>query len=286
MRLRTAGIDVGSGGIKIAVLEFDRIVENARDPVVPKVLALAQERIRRRNILEVIHEVYAEALKTAGCQASEVDFVATTGEGELVEFRHGHFFGMTAHARGALFLEPTARGVLDVGALHGRAIRMDDVARVLDYRMTSQCASGSGQFIENIARYLGVALCEVGPLSLKGQGAEKVSSICAVLAETDVINLVSRQISIENILRGIHESMAGRLVKLLRSIHVNGVVAVTGGMSADVGLLACVNELLAAEKMNQVQAKAHAHGIYAGALGAGIFGAYRHHKLVAMAGAA
>src|SRR5512139_2399595 len=125
---------------------------------------------------------------------------------------------MTTHARGALFLEPRSRAVLDVGALHARAVAMDERGRVLDYKMTSQCASGSGQFLENIARYLGVSQAEVGPLSLEGKTPEMVSSICAVLAETDVINMVSRGISTPNILRGIHESMAARLTKLLKSI--------------------------------------------------------------------
>ena len=82
--------------------------------------------------------------------------------------------------------------------------------------MTSQCASGSGQFLENIARYLGVAVEEIGPLSPARRNPEKISSICAVLAETDVINMVSRGIATPDILKGIHLSMASRLVKLLK----------------------------------------------------------------------
>ena len=95
--------------------------------------------------------------------------------------------------------------------------------------MTSQCASGTGQFLENIARYLGVAQEEVGTLSLQADDPETVSSICAVFAETDVINMVSRGISSENILKGIHLSMAGRLIKLLKAIKLrDGTVLVTG----------------------------------------------------------
>ena len=139
-----------------------------------------------------------------------MDYVATTGEGEEIPFATGHFYGMTTHARGALFLEPRARAVLDVGALHARAMRMDERGKVLDYRMTSQCASGTGQFLENIARYLGDPIEEVGALSLQADDPSGCAAICAVLAETDVINMVSRGISTANILRGIHESMAGR----------------------------------------------------------------------------
>ena len=99
---------------------------------------------------------------------------------------------------------------------------MDERAKVLGYRMTSQCASGSGQFLENISRYLGVTLAEIGPLSLEADDPQTCSSICAVLAETDVINLVSRGVRIPDILRGIHESMAGRYVRLLAAAGARG----------------------------------------------------------------
>ena len=102
---------------------------------------------------------------------------------------------MTTHARGASFLLPDARSLLDIDALHGRAVSIDERGKVLAYKMTSQCASGTGQFLENIARYLGLAQEEVGTLSLQADDPETVSSICAVPAETYVINMVSRGIS-------------------------------------------------------------------------------------------
>src|SRR6266542_3088441 len=139
-------------------------------------LVLRTDRIRRRDLRKVIADAYDAALAEACVTRGEVAYLATTGEGELVEFRRGHFYGMTTHARGACFLIPEARAVLDVGALHARAVLMDERAKVLGYRMTSQCASGSGQFIENIARYLGVALEDVGELSQAGDTPETVSS--------------------------------------------------------------------------------------------------------------
>src|ERR1700687_6372160 len=103
--------------------------------------------------------------------------------------------------------------------------------------MTSQCASGSGQFLENIARYLGVAIEETGPLSKSSQNPEKCSSICAVLAETDVINMVSRGIATNDILKGIHLSMASRIVKLLKVTGIKeGTALVTGWVPLDTGL--------------------------------------------------
>jgi benzoyl-CoA reductase subunit D len=210
--------------------------------------------------------------------ANEICYLASTGEGELVELRRGHFYGMTAHARGAIFLLPEACAVLDVGALHARGMRIDPRSRVLGYRMTSQCASGSGQFLENVARYLGIPLEDVGSLSTTATQPQVVSSICAVLAETDVINMVSRGISPANILKGIHLSMAGRYLQLLRAIDVSGTVAITGGLSADIGLIQALDEKAKADGLN-LRICAHPDAIYAGALGAALWGAYRHARL-------
>ncbi len=145
--------------------------------------------------------------------------------------------------------------------------------------MTSQCASGSGQFLENIARYLGIAQDEIGSLSLQGTQPEKVSDICAVLAETDVINMVSRGVSAPNILKGIHISMADRLVKLLKAIKVTeGFVLATGGLARDKGLIAAINEALARQKL-PIETLTHPDSIFAGAIGAAIWGAFRFEKL-------
>jgi benzoyl-CoA reductase subunit D len=209
-----------------------------------------------------------------------VDYIATTGEGENVKFATGHFYSMTTHARGGIYLRPDARAVADIGALNGRAIFIDERGKVLQYKMTSQCASGSGQFLENIARYLGVALDEIGPLSKTSANPEKVSSICAVLAETDVINMVSRGIPTTDILKGIHISMASRLVRLLKVTGITqGTVLLTGGLALDVGLLAALQEELVAEKITGLTAVSHPDSIYAGAIGAALWGAFRHEKL-------
>lgn len=262
----TAGIDVGSGAIKCALFEVA--------PSQARPLAMTVERIRRRDIKSVIHSTYEAALAQAGIPASEIDYVASTGEGDMVDFRRGHFYSMTTHARGALYLMPEARAVLDIGALHTRAIKMDERSKVLGYRMTSQCASGSGQFLENIARYLGVSVDEVGELSMQSKHPETVSSICAVLAETDVINMVSRGIQPADILKGIHLSIASRLVRLLRAIHAEGVVALTGGLAGDTGLRATLQENLDAEGV-PLRVQAHKHSIFAGAIGAALWGAFR-----------
>jgi benzoyl-CoA reductase subunit D len=236
------------------------------------------ERIRKRDPRKVVGIALAKALAAAGLKREDIDYLASTGEGEMVDDRDGHFYGMTTHARGALYLFPQARCVIDAGALHARTIKMDHRSKVLQYKMTGQCASGSGQFLENITRYLGVSLSEVGELSMKASAPEIVSGICAVLAETDVINMVSRGISTANILKGIHQSIVNRLVKLLRSLNPEPPLAVTGGSALDRGLVETLRQKLAADKVD-MDVLVHPDSILAGAIGAALWGAFRHERL-------
>lgn len=269
----TAGIDVGTGAVKAAIFR----VENGKEDW----LSRCTLRIRQRDPMQLSREAFDQVLEDAGIAESDLDYVATTGEGESIPFHTGHFYSMTSHARGARYLDPASIAVLDCGALHGRAMITDEVGKVTNYKMTSQCASGSGQFLENIARYLGIAQDEIGNLSMQADDPEEVSSICAVLAETDVINMVSRGITAPNILKGIHLSMASRLARLLKSIGVtDDLIMMTGGLAQDEGLCEAMREQLA--KMKGVDAKVvnHPDSIYAGAIGAALWGAFRHEKLM------
>jgi benzoyl-CoA reductase subunit D len=267
----TVGIDIGSGAVKTALFRTEGDKHDW--------LAKRCERIRRRDPMTLASEGFDAVLAEANLAPNDVAYIATTGEGENVKFATGHFYSMTTHARGGVFLVPEARAVVDIGALNGRAIYVDERGKVLSYKMTSQCASGSGQFLENIARYLGVAVEEIGPLSQTSTNPEKVSSICAVLAETDVINMVSRGIATPDILKGIHLSMASRIVKLLKVTGIrSGTALLTGGLALDTGLLAAIREEAVNEKVT-VDAISHPDSIYAGAIGAALWGAYRHQKL-------
>ncbi|HEX7941369.1 MAG TPA: BadF/BadG/BcrA/BcrD ATPase family protein [Gemmatimonadaceae bacterium] len=274
----TAGIDAGSSAIKVAIVR-----SRAGDEV--ELLATAIQRIRRRNVHDVIRAALDEACAAAKLDHARFDYIASTGDGDAVPDATGHFYGMTTHARGALHLIPEARAVMDVGALHARALRIDTRGKVLGHRMTSQCASGTGQFLENIARYLGVPIEDVGRTSRASPQAEEVSSVCAVLAETDVINMVSRGLTTGEILRGIHMSIAGRLVRLLRAAGAEGVVALTGGLAHDDGLVAVLAELMTSEQgknkkpLPPLTVVSHPMSVLAGAIGAGILGAYRFEQL-------
>ena len=267
------GLDLGSGAVKTVLFR----IENGKT----EWLARRNDKIRQRDPIKLAETAFDSVLQDAGLEPGQVHYTATTGDGESIRFSTGHFYSMTTHARGAIFLDPEARSLLDMGALHGRAVKMDERGKVLGYRMTSQCASGSGQFLENIARYLGIAQSEIGKLSQQADDPETVSTICAVLAETDVINMVSRGISGPNIIKGIHLAMAGRLAKLLRVIKAPaGVTLVTGGLALDDGLIAALQESLEEQKID-VTARSHPDSPYAGAIGAALWGVFRYEKLEA-----
>jgi len=265
----TMGIDIGSNFIKLVLVDYS---DN------PKVVDKHTEKIRKRDPSAVADELIRAMLQRNNLKYEEVAYLASTGEGDLVKRKRGHFYGMTTHAKGANFFYPDARTVVDMGALFVRAVKISEGARVMDYKMTGQCASGSGQFVENISRYLGLSIEEVGEVSLQATNPEVSSGICAVLAETDVINMVSRGISTPDIIKGIHISIAGRIIKLLSSLKGESPIVLTGGMALNQGMIQAIEEQLAETGKDYV-IRAHPDSIYAGAIGAALWGGYRHLKL-------
>jgi benzoyl-CoA reductase subunit D len=267
--LYTLGVDVGGSYIKAVLMNY------SDDPVI---MDKKTEKVRKRNPAVVTAEIVNYLLQRNKLEQSDIAYVASTGEGEMVPHKTGHFYSMTTHARGGIFLCPDAKTVVDMGALFVRAIKVNEKGKVLDYKMTGQCASGSGQFIENISRYLGLAIEEVGEISLQSENPETPSGICAVLAETDVINMVSRGIATPDIIKGIHLSVANRVVRLLSSLKAQSPMILTGGMAMNKGMVQAVNEL-AKESKYEFEFISHPDAIYAGALGAAIWGGFRYFKL-------
>ncbi len=265
----TMGIDVGSNFIKLVLVDYDSQ---------SKIIDKHTEKIRKRNPTQVADEMIQNMLNKHKLKYENIAYLASTGEGDLVKRKRGHFYGMTTHAKGANFFFPDGRTIVDMGALYVRAIKVSPDARVEDYKMTGQCASGSGQFVENISRYLGLSIEEVGDVSLQSDTPEVSSGICAVLAETDVINMVSRGISTPNIIKGIHISIANRIIKLLSSLKAESPIILTGGMALNKGMMQAIEEQLA-ESGKKFDIKTHPDAIYAGAIGAALWGGYRHFKL-------
>jgi benzoyl-CoA reductase subunit D len=270
----TMGIDCGGSYVKSVLMSYDK--ENGNHKLIDK----QTEKIRKRNPKDVATEAIDILLERNNLNYDkDISYLASTGEGEMVEKKTGHFYSMTTHARGGKFFVPEAKTIVDMGGLYVRAIKIDHRGKVLDYKMTGQCASGSGQFIENISRYLGLSVEEVGPMSLQADNPEVPSGICAVLAETDVINLVSKGLSTSNIVKGINLSIAARVVKLLGSLKAESPIALVGGMGMNVGMIQAVEELSKEKKKIDLVFNSDPDAIYSGAVGAALWGGYRYFKL-------
>ena len=265
------GIDIGSNFIKLVLMDY-----SAQSVLLDK----QTEKIRKRNPEQLAEEMIQSMLRKFNLKYADLAYLASTGEGDMLKRKRGHFYGMTTHAKGAHYFYPDARTVVDMGALFVRAIKVSPDARVMDYKMTGQCASGSGQFVENISRYLGLSIEEVGDVSLKAENPEVSSGICAVLAETDVINMVSRGISTPNIIKGIHLSIASRIIKLMSSLKAESPIILTGGMALNKGMMQALEEQLV-ETGKKFEIKTHPDAGYAGAIGAALWGGFRHVKLAA-----
>ncbi len=270
----TMGVDVGGSYVKAVLMSYNK--ETGDHKLVDK----QTEKIRKRNPKDVVVEAVDLLLERNNLNYDkDISYLASTGEGEMVEKKTGHFYSMTSHARGGVYFSPEAKTVVDMGGLYVRAIKIDPRGKVLDYKMTGQCASGSGQFIENISRYLGLAIEEVGPMSLKADNPEVPSGICAVLAETDVINLVSKGLSTPNIVKGINISIAQRVIKLLGSLRTESPIALVGGMGMNAGMIQAIEELATENKKGELSFISHPDAIYSGAIGAALWGGFRYHKL-------
>jgi (R)-2-hydroxyacyl-CoA dehydratese activating ATPase len=239
MRL-VAGIDCGSGFTKAVLIAQNGSPDS---PVLGK--GRAKSGI---NMEDAARTALQAALEDAGLSRDQVHYVATTGFGRYgIGFRDIQITEITSGARGAHYLFPSSRCVLDIGGQSTRAMSMGDSGKVRTFKTNDKCAAGSGMFIARAAKYLEISLEDVGKLSLQATNPQPISSVCAVLAESEIINHVSAGVSVENILRGIHDSLADRAVSMLKRVGMQGEVTLIGGVALQAGMVKALQEKLGAK---------------------------------------
>lgn len=215
----TAGIDIGSTYTKTILLEDGREIL-ARD-IRPTGFKLAE--VSRRS--------FEAALESAGLDEGEVDYIVATGIGRhQAEFKDLHVTDMTATARGASLFFPATRTILDVGGQTMKASRIDEKAMVRSFRLNDKCAAGTGAFLEKTARYMGYTTEEIGPLTATSRTPVPISGVCAVFAESEVINHLSQGTSPSDIMQGAIESLVGRSVQLMKRIKAVPEFTLVGGI--------------------------------------------------------
>lgn len=215
----TAGIDVGSTYTKAVLLNEDgRILSRSLHPTGFKLGAVAEKTFR-------------SCLSEADLHATDIEYVVATGAGRhQVEFRDVHVTDLTAAARGAAFLFPGTRTVLDVGGQTMKASRLDGAAKVMSFRLNDKCAAGTGAFLEKTVRYMGFTTEEIGPLTLTAKEPVPISGVCAVFAESEVINHLSLGVPAAEIMQGAIESLVGRSVQLIRRVKATPEYTLIGGI--------------------------------------------------------
>jgi predicted CoA-substrate-specific enzyme activase len=210
----TAGIDVGSTYTKTVLLNADNQI-------------LGRSLIKTGfKLAEAAQRSLDEALEAAGLEAGQVSYLATTGYGRFqVPFRNVNVTDLTANARGVHLLFPNTRTILDVGGQTMKASRLDENGKVRSFRLNDKCAAGTGAFLEKTARYMGFGTAEIGPLAATSKQTVAISGVCAVFAESEVINHLSQGSSPADIMHGAIVSLVDRSVHSRRrhlALRVDG----------------------------------------------------------------
>ncbi len=252
-----AGVDIGSTTAKCVLLEGDRIVGKSLAPVGVELVKDAERAL-------------AQALAEAGRERHEVAVVTGTGYGRFkVAFGRFTVTEIGCHAKGAHFLFPGTRVVLDIGGQDTKAIKVDPRGEVVDFAMNDKCAAGTGRFLDVCAGALGFDVSEIGALAEGARHPVKVTNTCTVFAESEVASYVARGKEPPDILVGLYGGIVGRSLSLLQRVGVEPEVTFTGGVSRNGGMVRTLERRLA------LPVNVSPLSQYVGAIGAALHGRER-----------
>jgi len=226
------GIDIGSITTKAAVIDDNGILGT-------RIISTGY------NASEAGQRVFDELLRECSLKPSDIGAIISTGYGRnSVTFADKSLTEIICHGAGAHYLNPSVRAVVDVGGQDSKALLIDDKGKTKDFAMNDKCAAGTGRFLEVMARALEVDLDAFGALSLQSDTPCRISSICTVFAESEVISLISRGERREDIIAGIHESVAARVAALAHRVGVHPPLMMTGGVARNIGVVTALEKKL------------------------------------------
>ena len=248
----TGGVDLGTQSVKAVILKDGEVISRGKA-------------FSGFNPAKAAEQAVGEALKSAKLSVSDVSYITATGSGmEMAHNANSTVSMMGADAKAGVYLFPSARTVIDVGAEEARAVKCDERSIMMDFVVNEQCAAGAGAFIEAMARALEVKLEDMGPLSLKAERASSINASCVIFGESDVVSLIHRQESKPEIARAIFDAMADRVSSMVHRLGVNPDVELVGGVAKDVGFVASLKRKLGVDLLISEYPE------YAGALGAAL----------------
>ncbi|HIE52243.1 MAG TPA: 2-hydroxyglutaryl-CoA dehydratase [Armatimonadetes bacterium] len=229
----TAGVDVGALSTEVVIMgDGGRLLASSILPTGANSERAAERAMR-------------EALTQAGLRLENLDRIVATGYGRVrVPFAHQQVTEITCHARGAVYFFPRTRTVIDVGGQDSKVIRVSPRGKPVDFAMNDKCAAGTGRFLEVMARALEVDLESLGELSAQSRNEITISSMCTVFAESEVVSLIAQGTPKEDIIRGLHNSIADRILTLAHRVGVEREVSMSGGVAKNRGVVRAISEKL------------------------------------------
>ena len=226
-----AGIDIGSTMTKVVIVD-------RKETVLASVIGPTGVEHRHLAL-----KVMDEAIGLCGLTFEALDFIVATGYGRInVPFADKQITEITCHARGIRAIFPTVRIIIDIGGQDSKGIKLDAEGKVANFVMNDKCAAGTGRFLEVIAETLGVKLADMGEISLAAREYVKISNTCTVFAEHEVTSRLAEGATIPEIVAGLHESIAGRVVNMVRHLGIEKDVVVTGGGAKNIGLVKAMED--------------------------------------------
>ncbi len=215
----TIGLDIGSTYTKGVILDSDH-----------NILGRSME-VSGARLEQTANKVLEQTVTDAGLSREDLSFCITTGFGRhQFEGRDLQVTDLTATARGATFLFPNTRTVLDIGGQTMKASRVDEKKKVRTFRLNDKCASGTGMFLEKTVRYMGYDVHDIDGLLNKAEDAAPISGVCTVFAESEVINHLSNSVPAGDIMYGAGMSLMGRSAMLLRRVKAEPELTMVGGI--------------------------------------------------------
>jgi predicted CoA-substrate-specific enzyme activase len=249
-----AGVDVGSTQTKAIIINED-------NKIIGRSLVDTGA-----NVVMAAEKSYQQALDDNNIREEEIEYVVGTGYGRYrVTFGNTQITEISCHARGAVHMFPKTITVVDMGGQDTKAIRVSPTGEIVDFCMNDKCAAGTGRFLGAASTALDIPIDELGPTALKAQKPIRISTTCTVFAESEVLSWLGKGKKIEDILWGVHQSIASRSAGLMRRVGVEEEVTFTGGVAKNVGMIKALEERL--EVSMNVSEESH----YMGALGAALF---------------
>jgi predicted CoA-substrate-specific enzyme activase len=249
-----AGVDVGSTQTKAVIIDEER-------KIVGRSLIDTGA-----NVIKAAESSYVASLVEGGIDEEEVEYIIGTGYGRYrVTFGNSQVTEISCHGRGAVHLFPETRTVVDMGGQDTKAIAVNAKGEITDFCMNDKCAAGTGRFLGAAADALDIPLDDLGPVSLQSTKPVKISTTCTVFAESEILAWIGKGKKIEDILWGVHKSIASRSAGLMRRVGINDEITFTGGVTRNVGMVKALEDRLG--KPLNISDDCH----YMGALGAALF---------------